>query len=95
MTLLTASPASNVRHYRARSPLRRVGRGIALAFASLMFVTYMLAPIVWLVSSSFQSEHEIIAKPPHWIPHEPDAAELCRDLRRQGQVSHLRDAQGR
>ena len=25
----------------------------------------------WLVSSSFQTEREIVSKPPHWIPHEP------------------------
>ncbi len=68
MTLTTAAPASSIRHYRAHSPLRRIGRGAALLLASLLFVAYVLAPIVWLVSSSFQSEHEIIAKPPHWIP---------------------------
>ena len=27
--------------------------------------------MAWLVSSSFQSEREIVSKPPHWIPHEP------------------------
>ena len=71
MTLMTAAPASNLRHYRAHSRLRRVGRGIALTLASLLFVAYVLAPIAWLVSSSFQSEHEIISKPPHWIPQPP------------------------
>ena len=25
------------------------------------------------MSSSFQSEHEIISKPPHWIPQAPTA----------------------
>ena len=58
----------------------------------VMFVAYMMAPIAWLVSSSFQSEHEIISKPPHWIPHEPTLAEFCGDLHRQGQHRHLRDA---
>lgn len=71
MTLVTAASASNVRHYRAHSPLRRIGRSIALGLTSLVFVTYVLAPIAWLVSSSFQSEHEIISKPPHWIPQAP------------------------
>ncbi len=71
MTLETAASAPNVRHYRTHSPLRRMGRSIALGLASLLFVAYVLAPIAWLVSSSFQSEHEIISKPPHWIPQAP------------------------
>jgi multiple sugar transport system permease protein len=70
MTPVTAS-SPTVRHYRAHSPLRRIGRGIALGLASMLFVAYVLAPIAWLVSSSFQSEHEIISKPPHWIPQAP------------------------
>ena len=71
MTVVAAAPPPAVRLYRARSRLRRVGRGIALAVASAMFLGYVLAPIVWLVSSSFQSEHEITSKPPHWIPQAP------------------------
>jgi len=71
MTLVTNASASTVRHYRTHSPLRRVGRGIVLTLASLAFVTYVLAPVAWLVSSSIQSEHEIISKPPHWIPRAP------------------------
>ena len=42
------------------------GRRAALFFGSLI-----LAPIAWLVSSSFQSEAEITSVPPHWIPEEP------------------------
>jgi multiple sugar transport system permease protein len=71
MTVVAAAPPLGIRHYRARSRLRRVGRGIALAVASVLFLGYVLAPIVWLVSSSFQSEHEITSKPPHWIPQAP------------------------
>jgi multiple sugar transport system permease protein len=71
MSVVTAAPPLEVRHYRERSRLRRVGRGIALAVASVLFLGYVLAPIVWLVSSSFQSEHEITSKPPHWIPQAP------------------------
>src|SRR3982074_940336 len=66
-----AAPAREVRHYRSRSSLRRLGRGLALAVASVIFLGYVLAPIAWLVSSSFQSEREIISKPPHWIPQPP------------------------
>jgi multiple sugar transport system permease protein len=69
MRAATASPP--VRHYRSRSRLARVGRGLMLALASVLFLAYILAPMAWLVSSSFQSEHEIVSKPPHWIPHHP------------------------
>jgi multiple sugar transport system permease protein len=47
------------------------GRRALLFFASLLFALYVLAPIGWLVSSSFQSEAEITSVPPHWIPDEP------------------------
>src|SRR5437870_2510800 len=50
---------------------RKAARGIGLAVASVLFLGYILAPVTWLVSSSFQTEREIISKPPHWIPHEP------------------------
>jgi multiple sugar transport system permease protein len=66
-----AAQVRGIRHYRSRSPLRRLGRGLALAVASVVFLGYVLAPIAWLVSSSFQSEREIISKPPHWIPQPP------------------------
>ncbi len=71
MTPATVAPALSVCHYRSHSPLRRIRRGVALLLASLLFVAYVLAPIAWLVSSSIQSEHEIISKPPHWIPQTP------------------------
>lgn len=49
----------------------KVWRRIGLLAASTVFLLYVLAPVAWLVSSSFQSESEITAIPPHWIPHEP------------------------
>jgi multiple sugar transport system permease protein len=45
-------------------------RTLILGF-SLVLAAYVLAPIYWLVASSFQSEREIVSVPPHWIPHEP------------------------
>jgi multiple sugar transport system permease protein len=71
MTAIVATPLSKVRHYRTHSFWRRAGRGFGLALASIVFLAYVLAPIAWLVSSSVQSEREIISKPPHWIAHEP------------------------
>jgi multiple sugar transport system permease protein len=49
----------------------RLARRTGLAFASLVFLVYVLAPVGWMVSSSVQSEAEITSKPPHWIAHEP------------------------
>ena len=47
------------------------GRRTVLFIGSLIFSLYVLAPIAWLVSSSFQSEAEITSVPPHWVPEEP------------------------
>ena len=71
MTTIAAVPLAEVRHYRTRSRWRRAGRGLGLALASALLIAYVLAPIAWLVSSSIQSEREIISKPPHWIPEMP------------------------
>jgi len=50
-----------------------IGRRALLFFGSLLFSLYVLAPVAWLVSSSFQSEAEITSVPPHWVPHQPTA----------------------
>jgi multiple sugar transport system permease protein len=46
-------------------------RRIFLFFSSVIFLVYVLAPVAWLLSSSFQGEAEITSRPPHWIPHQP------------------------
>lgn len=46
-------------------------RKVFLFFASVLFLVYVLAPVAWLLSSSFQGEAEITSRPPHWIPREP------------------------
>lgn len=51
----------------------QLGKKALLFISSLLFVLYVLAPIGWLVSSSFQSEAEITSVPPHWVPHQPTA----------------------
>lgn len=48
-----------------------LGQKTLIFISSLLFVLYVLAPIGWLVSSSFQSEAEITSVPPHWVPDEP------------------------
>jgi multiple sugar transport system permease protein len=51
--------------------LQHPGRSLLLFLASLLFAGYVLAPVAWMVSSSFQPESEITSRPPHWIPHAP------------------------
>ena len=46
-------------------------RRIFLFCASVVFLIYVLAPVAWLLSSSFQGEAEITSRPPHWVPHQP------------------------
>jgi multiple sugar transport system permease protein len=58
---------------RLRGRVAHLGRGALLFAASMLFLAYVLAPVVWLVSSSFQNEREITSRPPHWIPHAPTA----------------------
>jgi multiple sugar transport system permease protein len=67
--------ALRIRARRLRS--HRVGRAIVLWTASLAFLVYVLAPIAWLFSSSFQTEREIVSKPPHWIPNQPTLASFA------------------
>jgi multiple sugar transport system permease protein len=71
--VVASAPSSSVdsQRYRAQARRARVGRAILLSVSSLLLLAYILAPMAWLVSSSFQSEREIVSKPPHWIPHEP------------------------
>jgi multiple sugar transport system permease protein len=69
--LAASANARSVRRYATRSRFVRAGRALVLAVASILFLAYVLAPVAWLVSSSIQSEREIVSKPPHWIPHEP------------------------
>ena len=51
--------------------ITHLGRRALLFTASLLFIAFVLAPVGWLLSSSFQSEAEITSVPPHWVPHQP------------------------
>lgn len=46
----------------------RIGRAVLLAFFSALFVLYVAGPVAWLVSSSLQTEAQITAIPPNWLP---------------------------
>lgn len=66
--------------------LPRLGRPALLLLASLAFSLYVLAPVAWLVSSSFQSESEITSVPPHWIPHLPTTHNFAAIFESKDQV---------
>ncbi len=57
--------------YRTKSRWAGRGRSILIFVLSVILLAYLLGPITWLVSSSFQTEAEIVSVPPHWIPDEP------------------------
>ena len=57
--------------YRTRSRAAGIGRILVLTLGSTLLLAYLLGPIVWLVSSSVQTEAEIVSVPPHWIPDQP------------------------
>ena len=60
--------------------LHHPGRSLLLFLGSLLFALYVLAPVAWLMSSSFQPEAEITSRPPHWIPHQPTMERWCASL---------------
>jgi multiple sugar transport system permease protein len=67
----TAPDRDLEREVHATLRRRSLFRGALLVVGSLAFLIYILAPVAWLVSSSIQTEREIVSKPPHWIPHQP------------------------
>jgi multiple sugar transport system permease protein len=60
-----------------------------------VFLVYILAPVAWLLSSSFQGEAEITSRPPHWIPHEPTLENFAAIFQaRDRQVTYENRRQG-
>jgi multiple sugar transport system permease protein len=66
---MSATPAAH--RYRERPHLPDIAHKAVLFGGSILLLAYVLAPFAWMVSSSFQTEAEIVSVPPHWIPHEP------------------------
>ena len=62
---------SEIDRQRRRVAWTRRGRSALILIGALIVSFYVLAPVAWLVSSSFQTEAEIVSVPPHWIPEEP------------------------
>ena len=56
---------------RRRLALSHLTRNVVIFVSAIVLTLYVLAPVTWLVSSSFQTEAEIVSVPPHWIPENP------------------------
>lgn len=69
-------------------------RPLLLACASIVFLAYVLSPIAWLLSSSFQSEAEITSKPPHWLPQQPTTENFAAIFGADKKVSYETRRQG-
>jgi multiple sugar transport system permease protein len=67
----TASFASGSEKYRRKSRAAGHVRALTIMLGSILLLVYVLSPVAWLVSSSFQTEAEIVSVPPHWIPENP------------------------
>lgn len=68
---VSSASRSAQRDYRQHARYARWTRNAAIFLGSLVLLAYVLVPVTWLVSSSFQTEKEIVSIPPHWIPSEP------------------------
>lgn len=68
-----SSSKTKVPDYRRQAQLAHIWRSFIILVGSLLLAIYVLAPVSWLVSSSFQPEKEIVSIPPHWIPDHPTA----------------------
>jgi multiple sugar transport system permease protein len=53
---------------------RSLGRGLLIGFFSALLVAYVAGPVAWLVSSSLQTDAQITAIPPNWLPPDPTLA---------------------
>ncbi|SDI98861.1 carbohydrate ABC transporter permease [Aliiruegeria lutimaris] len=65
------SSSTQVVDYRRRQRLARIAQRLIIFGGSILLAVYVIAPVTWLVSSSVQTEAEIVSVPPHWIPEEP------------------------
>jgi len=71
VSVALASGTRRTERYRARPRAAGIARAIGLFVASALTLAYLLGPVCWMVSSSFQNEAEITSVPPHWIPDHP------------------------
>ena len=53
---------------------RKVRRQAGLWAATVVLLFFILAPIVWMLDSSFQGETELLTRPSHLVPQDPTIA---------------------
>jgi len=69
----SASPVAEGRWAR-RQRLPALGRALLIAACSALLLVYVVGPVLWLLSSGLQSEADITAVPPNWLPPNPTLA---------------------
>ncbi|WP_222861219.1 carbohydrate ABC transporter permease [Maritimibacter fusiformis] len=68
---MATTERANLIDDRRRLALSHLTRNVVIFVSAIVLMLYVLAPVTWLVSSSFQTEAEIVSVPPHWIPENP------------------------
>lgn len=63
-----ASSAINPAVQKRRKKFRSVGRSILLNFVLILISITMIAPFLWMLSTSLKEPGSIFAFPPEWIP---------------------------
>ncbi len=84
MTAAVSSPRSE--RWRTRPRAAGMLRAISLFCASALMLLYVLGPVGWMLSSSFQTEAEITSIPPHWLPDHPTARNFTAIAERASQT---------
>jgi multiple sugar transport system permease protein len=69
-----------------RQHLPAIGRAVLIAILSLVLLLYIVGPVLWLLSSGLQSEADITAVPPNWLPPNPTLANFEAIFRYGGDV---------
>lgn len=75
-----------VKTWRSR---RRLPRDIPRFLALCILAAIFLAPIYWMLSTSFKPESDTVARPVQWIPHNP-TLENYRDILNTPNATFLR-----
>lgn len=60
--------------WATRPLLPAIGRAVLLFVLSALLLLYVVGPVLWLLSSGLQSEADITAVPPNWLPPNPTFA---------------------
>jgi multiple sugar transport system permease protein len=59
---------------KARVNTNRIFGNVLLYLAAILLVIFILGPLLWVLSASFQLETALFKRPPEWIPENPTIA---------------------